>query len=84
MKMFPFVEKNNLEELRVSPRFQRHAGKLMNSVGGAIGLLNEPGKLVATLHALGYRHIAYGSKIEQFKVWCIIPHTKFISPINAS
>eukprot|EP00437_Effrenium_voratum_P065767 CAMPEP_0181506736 /NCGR_PEP_ID=MMETSP1110-20121109/58756_1 /TAXON_ID=174948 /ORGANISM="Symbiodinium sp., Strain CCMP421" /LENGTH=539 /DNA_ID=CAMNT_0023635819 /DNA_START=44 /DNA_END=1663 /DNA_ORIENTATION=+ len=42
--------------------------KVVYAVGGAVAGLRNPGKLVRELHALGMRHVAYGTTEELYAV----------------
>ena len=57
LSMFSFGDEANLYE---SPKLKAHALKVMNTVGVAVGMLDDVPKLLPILADLGQKHVGYG------------------------
>ena len=57
LSMFSFSNETDVYE---SPKLKAHALKVMNTVGVAVGMLNDVPKLLPILADLGKKHVSYG------------------------
>ena len=68
VRLFPFRDCENWEQVKADPKFQSHAVNVAGAIDTAVSLLGNPSELVPVLQGLGKRHHGYGVEEEHYDV----------------